>query len=351
MSKQDKLPSGIIAMIAVLIARGINWLIPQSVKDGAGSGAGSMARGIGGFFGQFGPYWRLMRGDKPIGWWLLFIPCLWGIGMGTWNGGPLVTGGVSSEIWPDGIMILAFLLGAIVMRGAGCVLNDMIDRDIDRQVERTKSRPLASGEVSMGEATALLGLLCLIGLVILLQLNDFAKLVGIASLLPVAIYPFLKRVTNWPQIGLGIAFNWGALLGYAAIAGELSEIAFVLYGAGFFWTLAYDTIYAHQDKDDDALIGVGSTALALGDKTRPFVIVCLSLTMALILTAGIMTGMTWLFYFLWVCAGLHGVWQIAVLDVDDGELCLKLFKSNRDFGLLLAAAILFGTAIPLGLTS
>ena len=351
MSTQDKLPAGIIAKIVVLIARGMSWLIPQAMKDGAGAGAGSVARGIGGFFGQFGPYWRLMRGDKPIGWWLLFIPCLWGIGMGTWNGGPLVTGGVSSEVWPDGFMILMFLLGAIVMRGAGCVLNDMIDRDIDRQVERTRSRPLASGEVSMMEATVLLGFLCLIGLAILLQLNPFAQIVGVASLVPVAIYPFLKRVTNWPQIGLGIAFNWGALLGFAAVAGHLNEIAGLLYAAGFFWTLAYDTIYAHQDKDDDALIGVGSTALALGSRTKPFVAMCLALTLGLVLASGVLTGMTWLFYTFWVFAVLHAFWQIAVLEIDDPELCLKLFKANRDFGLLLAAAILFGTAIPLGLTS
>ena len=351
MSKKDPLPAGIIAKLAVLLARGIAWLIPQSAKDATGQGAGAVARGIGGFFGQFSPYWRLMRGDKPIGWWLLFIPCLWGIGMGTWHGGPLVTGGISNEIWPDGILIALFWVGAVAMRGAGCVLNDMIDRDIDRQVERTRSRPLASGQVSMAEAAVLLGLLCLIGLAILLQLNRFAQIVGIASLIPVAVYPFMKRITNWPQVMLGIAFNWGVLLGYAAVAGNLGPVAFILYAAGFFWTLGYDTIYAHQDKDDDALIGVGSTALALGEKTKPFVTACLVLTLGLVLGAGIMTGMTWLFYFLWFCAGLHAVWQIAVLDINDPEMCLKLFKSNRDFGLLLAGAILFGTAIPLGLTN
>ena len=299
------------------------------------------------------PYVRLMRADKPIGTWLLFWPCVWGISMGTWTGGPLVDGGtlfsdVGGRLFPDPILMGLFLIGAFVMRGAGCVINDIWDRDIDGRVERTKTRPIPAGEISVAEALIFMGVLCLIGLMVLIQLRPFAMLVGVLSLLPVALYPLAKRVTNWPQVVLGLTINWGALLGYAAVTGTLQPVAFVIYAAGVLWTLGYDTIYAHQDKEDDMLVGVKSSALALGDKTRPALIGFYGGMGILLIIAGVMAGMGPLYYGLLVLAGFHGYWQIATVDINDPELCLKVFKSNRDFGFFISFAIVLGMAYRLG---
>lgn len=297
------------------------------------------------------PYLRLMRADKPIGTWLLFIPGFWSIGIGTFAGGPLVAGGEGDKLYPDFYIILLFMIGSFVMRGAGCVINDILDRDIDGNVERTKTRPIPAGEVTVTAAIIFLGILCLIGLGILVQLNQFSIILGAASLLPVAVYPLMKRITNWPQAWLGLTINWGALLGYAAVAGKLGPAAFLLYAAGILWTLGYDTIYGHQDKADDAIIGVKSSSLALGDKTRPFVAVCYTLVILLILATGPFANMYLLFYLLMIPAILHAIWQVLAMDIDDPEQCLKIFKSNRDFGLLVAVAIYFGHAFPLGILS
>ena len=204
------------------------------------------------------PYARLMRLERPIGWWLLLLPCWWGLALGQ-----IASGGGLPSPW----FVLLFLIGAIIMRGAGCTLNDIADRDFDGRVERTKLRPIPSGQVSVAQAFVFLILLCLLGLAVLLQFNWFTVFTGAASLVIVAVYPFMKRITYWPQAVLGLAFNWGALVGWTAVHGSLSLAPLLLYAGGIAWTLAYDTIYAHQDKEDDALIGLKSTALKFGENT------------------------------------------------------------------------------------
>jgi len=275
------------------------------------------------------PYLRLMRADRPIGTWLLLIPCFWGLALASVAGhqGPAL-------FWYAAL----FAIGAYVMRGAGCAYNDIVDRDFDAKVERTALRPIPAGQITLRQAWAFLVALCLIGLLILLQLNKFAILVGLASLTLVAIYPFMKRVTYWPQAWLGLTFNWGALVGYAAAAGELSPGAFAIYAAGFFWTLGYDTIYAHQDKEDDALIGVKSTALRLGEHTPVWVAGFFAATIALFAVAGFFAGASPVFFVALAPAAVHFVWQTRALDINAPHNCLRLFKSNRDAGLLLLAA-------------
>jgi 4-hydroxybenzoate polyprenyltransferase len=277
------------------------------------------------------PYAQLMRLERPIGWWLLLLPCWWGLVLGQ-----IATGGGQPNWWHAGY----FLIGAIIMRGAGCVLNDMADRDFDAKVARTKNRPIASGRVNRTQAFIFLAFLSAIGLGILLQFNWYTVILGAASLLIVAIYPFMKRVTHWPQFVLGLAFNWGALVGWSATHGAISSAAVFLYAAGISWTLAYDTIYAHQDKEDDVMIGIKSTALLFGDQTKNwltgFFIASLVL-MALALhhaVAGLpaFVGLA--------AAGLHAFWQLRTFDQKDPALCLKLFQSNRTFGLLFLAGLL-----------
>jgi 4-hydroxybenzoate polyprenyltransferase len=277
------------------------------------------------------PYAQLMRLDRPIGWWLLLLPCWWSLVLGQIAGG----GGVPS-LWHA----ILFLIGALVMRGAGCTLNDMADVDFDAQVERTKNRPIASGRISRKQAFVFLAAQALIGLVILLQFNWFSVLLGASSLLIVAIYPFMKRFTNWPQFVLGLAFNWGALVGWSATHGSLSLPAALLYAGGIFWTLAYDTIYAHQDKEDDVLIGVKSTALLFGANSKPWLsaffgaaILCFGFGLWTV-NAGLVS------YLGLAAAALHAAWQLQSFDHSDSALCLKLFKSNRTFGLLFLTGLL-----------
>ncbi len=273
------------------------------------------------------PYARLMRLDRPIGFWLLLIPGWWSITL-------------AGRGEPNTTLMILFLVGAILMRGAGCTINDIVDRDFDAKVARTRTRPIPAGEITVRAAMIFLVVQLSISLVILLQFNWFAIAVGASSLLLVAVYPFMKRITYWPQAWLGLTFNWGALLGWAAARGELAWDAALLYVAGLFWTLGYDTIYAHQDKDDDALIGVKSSALALGGATRPFVAVCYALAFGLILKASwpLMIG-PWPKVVMGIAA-LHLVWQVVTLKIDDPVNCLARFKSNRDFGLLILAALL-----------
>jgi len=276
------------------------------------------------------PYARLMRLDRPIGFWLLLIPGWWAITL-------------AGRGEPNTTLMIMFLVGAVLMRGAGCTINDIVDRDIDAKVARTRTRPIPAGEVSVRAAIIFLGLQLLGGLIILLQFNWVAIGVGAASLVLVAIYPFMKRVTYWPQAWLGLTFNWGALLGWAAAHGNIQRDALILYAAGFFWTLGYDTIYAHQDKDDDALIGVKSSALALGTRTKPFLALFYALAFGLLLTASwpLMVGV-WP-KVLMGAAALHLVWQIVTLKIDAPLNCLKRFKANRDFGLIVLAALLINT--------
>ncbi len=275
------------------------------------------------------PYLRLARIDRPIGTWLLLLPCWWSIAL-------------ASPSWPDPWLLVLFAVGAIAMRGAGCTLNDIADRDYDKNVQRTANRPIPSGQVTVKQAFAFLIAQCLVGLAVLLQLNAFSILLGAASLLVVAIYPFMKRITYWPQFVLGLAFNWGALLGWAAVRGDLGPPAILLYAAGIFWTLGYDTIYAHQDKQDDLLIGVKSTALRLGDATRPWLAVFYALTLILLAASGHFAGLNWPFFALLAVSGAHLAWQVAKVVIENPADCLTRFKSNRTFGFLVFAGIVAG---------
>ena len=276
------------------------------------------------------PYALLMRLDRPIGSWLLFLPGLWAFAM------------VAPD-WRQGLWLTAlFGLGAVLMRGAGCVVNDLWDRDLDRQVERTAGRPLASGALRARHALVFLALVLAAALLILLQLNRAAQWLGGASLLPVVLYPLAKRVTDWPQAVLGVIFSWAAPMGYAAVTGGLDAAAFALWAAGFFWILGYGTIYAHQDREDDALVGIRSSALRLGDKTRPFLILCYGLTMALLALAGWLAGLAPWYLLGLALPGAMLARQVIQLDIADPALCLRLFKANRDVGLAIAAALLLG---------
>jgi 4-hydroxybenzoate polyprenyltransferase len=276
------------------------------------------------------PYALLMRLDRPIGSWLLVLPGFWAFAL-------------AAPSWGRGLWLtFLFGLGAVLMRGAGCVVNDLWDRDLDRQVERTAGRPLASGAVRPRQALAfLLGLLA-VSLLILVQLPWTAILLGVLSLVPIALYPLAKRVTDWPQAVLGLVFSWAAPMGYAAVTGGLDAAAFALWAAGFFWILGYDTIYAHQDREDDALVGIRSTALRLGEATRPFLIGCYAVTVVLLALAGWLAGLSWWFApALLLPVGLLAR-QVVLLDIRDPALCLSLFKANRDVGLAVALAFLIG---------
>ena len=275
------------------------------------------------------PYARLARLDRPIGTWLLLFPCWWGIALATPG-------------WPSLALMAIFALGAIVMRGAGCTYNDIVDRDFDARVARTADRPIPSGAVSVRQAIAFLLAQLLVGLLILLTLSAAAILLGVLSLALVFTYPLMKRVTWWPQFFLGLAFNWGALMGYAAVADALAAPSFVLYTAGILWTLGYDTIYAHQDKEDDALIGVKSSALRLGARTRPALFVFYVGAAIVIGIAGWLAGLGWPFYPLLAAAAAQLLWQAADVKIDDPADCLAKFKSNRVAGWLVLAAIVAG---------
>ncbi len=274
------------------------------------------------------PFARLARLDRPIGTWLLLLPGWWALAMAGFG------------VMGTKLMFL-FLVGAVVMRGAGCTYNDIVDRDIDARVARTATRPLPAGEVTLTGAWIFLGLQLAIGLLVLLQLNRPAIIWGAASLLLVASYPFMKRITYWPQLWLGLTFNWGALVGWVAQRGQFETAVLPLYVAGIFWTLGYDTIYAHQDREDDALAGVKSSALALGRMTKPFVALFYAIAFTLIAyaSARIITPNAYGLAFL-AAAGLHLVWQVATLNINDPANCLVRFKSNRDFGLLVLGSIL-----------
>ena len=279
------------------------------------------------------PFLRLMRMDRPIGSWLLFWPCAFGLILGAVADGRMI---------PDPIHVLLMGIGAVVMRGAGCTYNDIVDRDIDAQVARTRGRPIPSGAVSVKAAWILAIGLSLLGFVILVSFNVLTIILGISSLVLVAIYPFMKRITWWPQAWLGLTFNWGAILGFTAETGELAAPALILYAGCFFWTLGYDTIYAHQDKEDDALIGVGSTARRLNLLTKPWLYAFYSATFSLILISGLLVGLGIAYVIALLVAGIHMIWQLHALDIDRPLLCLKLFRSTRDTGAFITAAMLLG---------
>ncbi len=278
------------------------------------------------------PYFRLARIDRPIGIWLLMFPCWWSTAL-------------ASSGWPDPWFLLLFALGATVMRGAGCTLNDIADRDFDARVARTATRPIASGAIGVRQALVFMAALAAAGLVVLLQFNAFTIALGAASLLLVAFYPFAKRITDWPQAVLGLTFNWGALVGWTAVRGDLDWAPLCLYAAGLAWTLGYDTIYAHQDKEDDAIVGVRSTALRLGAATKPWLVGFYASATALLALAGALAGLGPAFWPMLALVAVHFAWQTARLDIDDPKRCLALFKSNAHAGLLIFLAILLGRVL------
>jgi 4-hydroxybenzoate polyprenyltransferase len=281
------------------------------------------------------PYAQLARWDRPIGWQLLLWPCLWSAALAAQAKGML------PDFWHMGL----FLIGAIAMRGAGCTYNDIIDTKIDALVERTRSRPLPSGQITKRAAWVFLVAQAVTGFLVLIQFNWFSIWLGIASLGIVAAYPFMKRITNWPQLVLGLAFSWGALMGWAAFIGSLNWSPVLLYAATVLWVIGYDTIYAHQDREDDALVGVKSTARLFGDKTKP-ALVALYAGM-LILAAGSLFAIQayWITYVGLVAAAFHLGRQIMVLNIYDGDQCLRLFKSNSTVGWLIFLGLMAGSYV------
>jgi 4-hydroxybenzoate polyprenyltransferase len=277
------------------------------------------------------PYLRLSRLDRPIGSWLLLMPCWWSAALAA---------GVIGDISRLPLILALFFVGAFAMRGAGCTWNDITDRDLDAKIERTRSRPIPAGQVSVPQAVAFLVVQSLIGLAVLLQFNGFAVLTGIASLVIVAVYPFMKRITWWPQVVLGLAFSWGALMGFAVTLGRIDAAALALYAGAIAWVIGYDTIYAHQDAEDDALIGIKSTALLFGARTHRALTLFYALAAVLIGVALGLAGAHWPAWIGLAAFALHLIWQIKRLEISDPALCLRIFKSNRDAGLLLFAGLL-----------
>ncbi len=279
------------------------------------------------------PFLRLARADRPIGWWLLLLPCWWSAALATeFTGGGL----------PSPVLLGLFFIGAVAMRGAGSTYNDIVDRDLDKRVARTRGRPIASGQVSVTGAFVFVALQCLAGLFVLLTirpLDPFVIGLGFAAMIPVLAYPFMKRITSWPQAVLGLAFSWGSLMGWAAVTGSLAAPALLLYAGTVLWVMGYDTIYAVQDVEDDALAGIRSTALLFGPRTRAAVGVFYGLACVLMLGGLWMAGAGPL-----ALAGLaaftaHLASQVWRLDPNDGVAALRLFRSNRDAGLLLFAGL------------
>ena len=279
------------------------------------------------------PYLRLVRIDRPIGTWLLLFPCWWSVALAT-EGPP--------DLW----LMALFALGALVMRGAGCVLNDIADRDFDSLVARTRTRPIASGEISVTNAVLFLAALLFVALLILIQFNAFAVALGIASLPLVVLYPYAKRFTHWPQAVLGLTFNWGALLGWAAVEGRVDLPALALYAGGVFWTLGYDTVYAHQDKEDDALVGIKSTALKLGDATRFYLFAFFGAAIILFALSGYLAHLAWPFFAALALAAVHLLWQARYVDLANPIDCLAVFRSNRTVGWIVLLGIIAARVSP-----
>jgi 4-hydroxybenzoate polyprenyltransferase len=303
--------------------------------------AGSVADATGNWVDTLAPAWsrpylRLARLDRPIGSWLLLLPCWWSSALAAI---------AAHHAAPSFVHLVLFLIGAFAMRGAGCTWNDIVDRDLDGSVERTRSRPIPSGQVTVVQAFVFLVLQALIGLAVLISFNTFTIALGIASLAIVAVYPFMKRITYWPQIVLGLAFSWGALMGWAAAFGQLSAPAFLLYAGSIAWVIGYDTIYAHQDREDDALIGIKSTALLFGERTKPMLTLFYALAVVLIAAAGFLAGAGLVFAIGLAAFAAHLAWQVVRLDIADPDRCLALFKSDRDAGLILFAGFLLDALV------
>lgn len=292
---------------------------PDAVKHGVVDLLPSPAR----------PYARMARLDRPIGWWLLLLPCWWSEALAARIAGH----------WPSLATLLLFLIGAIAMRGAGSTWNDISDRDLDARVARTRNRPLPSGQISLKQAFAFLALQAGIGVAVLVQFNRFSMAMGVLSLAPVIVYPFMKRFTNHPQIVLGLAFAWGALMGFAAHLGEIPMAGYLLYAGAIAWVVGYDTIYALQDIEDDAIVGIGSTARAYGEHVRLFIAAMFAVTLGLI---GLALGKIGVGVVAWLglaAFAAHLGWQLATLERDNAASALRLFRANRDAGLMLFAGL------------
>ncbi len=282
------------------------------------------------------PYLRLARLDRPIGLWLLLLPCWLSVGLAE----------VAVERpYPSPWLLALFAIGAIAMRSAGCAYNDYIDRDYDAKVARTASRPIPAGQVTPSEALAFAAICTFVGFLVLIQFNAYTIWLGMLSLVPVAIYPFLKRYTNWPQIALGLTFNWGALVGWSAVTGSLAAPALLLYGGCVLWTIGYDTIYAHQDMDDDLVLGLKSTAVKLGADTMPWVGGVYAGAVVLWLLAGFFAGTHLIFFTAVVLVSLQMAWQVMTLDIADAKNCLRRFRSNRDVGLVVFLGLVADMAL------
>ena len=279
------------------------------------------------------PYLRLVRLDRPIGTWLLLFPCWWSC---------LLAAGASGRGFDATIAwyLALFAIGALLMRGAGCTINDIVDRDIDGKVARTATRPLPSGEIRLRQALWFLFVQLALALVVLLQFNLTTIVVGLLSMLLVVPYPLMKRVTYWPQAWLGFTFNWGALVGWTAVTGELAWPAVLLYLGGVAWTLGYDTIYAHQDKEDDALIGVKSTALRLGSASKPWISFFYLMALLFFTAAAVVAEAGWPVYLALAAVAAHFLWQVLSLNTDDPAGCWVRFNANRNVGWLLSAGAL-----------
>ena len=279
------------------------------------------------------PYLRLVRLDRPIGTWLLLFPCWWSC---------LLAADASGRGFDAGIAwyLALFAIGSLLMRGAGCTINDIVDRNIDGKVARTATRPLPSGEIRLSQALWFLFIQLVLALIVLLQFNLTTIAVGLLSMVLVVPYPLMKRITYWPQAWLGFTFNWGALVGWTAVTGALAWPAVLLYLGGVAWTLGYDTIYAHQDKEDDALIGVKSTALRLGAASKLWISLFYLVALLFFTAAAVVAGADWPVYIGLAAVAAHFFWQVSSLNIDDPPGCLRRFKSNRDVGWLLSAGAL-----------
>jgi len=303
--------------------------------------AGSVADATGNWVDSLAPAWsrpylRLARLDRPIGSWLLLLPCWWSSALAAI---------AAHQRLPNLWHIALFFVGAFAMRGAGCTWNDIVDRDLDGAVERTRSRPIPSAQVSVAQAGLFLVAQSLVGLLVLIAFNGFTVALGVASLAIVSVYPFMKRVTYWPQIVLGLAFSWGALMGWAAAFGRLDSPALLLYAGSISWVIGYDTIYAHQDREDDALIGIKSTALLFGPRTKPMLALFYTVAVILIGAAGFAVGGGIVFGIGLLAFAAHLTWQIVRLDIADPDNCLAIFKSDRYAGLILFAGLVLDAAL------
>jgi 4-hydroxybenzoate polyprenyltransferase len=276
------------------------------------------------------PYLRLARMDRPIGTWLLLFPCWWSLALAEVAEG---------HPYPSLVSLSLFALGALVMRGAGCAYNDFVDHEYDAKVARTASRPIPSGQVTPDAALVFACVLAFAGFLVLIWFNTYTVVLGIASLGIVAVYPFMKRFTYWPQAVLGLAFNWGALVGWASVKGSLALPPLLLYVGSVLWTIGYDTIYAHQDTEDDLMLGLKSTALTFGERTPAWVGGFYAGALALWVAAGYLAGTHLIFFFGVALVGLQMAWQVSSLDIHDPANCLRRFRSNRDVGAAIFLAL------------